>query len=218
MNRHKKQINIIIILFIGTFFNKIRHWHNLRTTWHSFAIYMVIPICYHRYRDKSCIENAGKKHSRLPPAFFIVQGGEKLRKKLRQILHSDKGEASYISTFVYILVVVVLIAFIINVFHVISVKQEMDLIADQVVKQIQLNGGTNSDTDALFNYLASELNEVDGLIYQVTCSGATNRIQLGTPFYVSVTGRCYLGGFWNFNLVPIGIRAQGSGVSEHYWK
>lgn len=128
-----------------------------------------------------------------------------MKKKLRQILRSDRGEASYISTFVYILVVVVLIAFIINVFHIISVKQEMDLIADQVVKQIQLNGGTSSDTDTLFNYLASELSEVDGLTYQVTSSGATSKIQLGTPFYVSVTGRCYLGGFWNFNLVPIGI-------------
>ena len=141
-----------------------------------------------------------------------------MKKKLQRVLRSEKGEASYISTFVYILVVVVLIAFIINVFHVISVKQEMDLIADQVVKQIQLNGGTSSDTDALFTFLASELSEVDNLTYQVTSSGSTSRIQLGTPFYVSVTGRCYLGGFWNFNLVPINIRAQGAGVSEHYWK
>lgn len=141
-----------------------------------------------------------------------------MKKKLRHFLRSNKGDASYISTFVYILVVVVLIAYIINIFHVISVKQEMDLIADQVVKQILLNGGTSSDTDALFNYLVSELSEVDDLTYQVTSSGATNKIQLGTPFYVSVTGRCYLGGFWNFNLVPISIRAQGAGVSEHYWK
>lgn len=94
----------------------------------------------------------------------------------------------------------------------------MDLIADQVVKQIQLNGGTSSDIDALFNYLASELSEVDGLTYQVTSFGATSKIQLGTPFYVSVMGRYYLGGFWNFNLVPISIRAQDAEVSKHYWK
>ena len=141
-----------------------------------------------------------------------------MNKKLRQILRSEKGEASYISTFVYILVVVVLIAFIINVFHVISVKQEMDLISDQLVKQIQLGGGTSSETDALFSYLASELNEVSDLDYQVDSSGSTSRIQLGTPFYVSVTGRCYLGGFWKFNLIPINIQAHGAGVSEHYWK
>lgn len=141
-----------------------------------------------------------------------------MKKKLRQILYSEKGEASYLSTFIYILVTVILITFIINVFHIITVKQEMDHIADQLVKQIQLGGGTSSETDELFEFLASEVNEVDGLDYQVDSSGSTGRIQLGTPFYVSVTGRCYLGGFWKFNLVPINIRAQGAGVSEHYWK
>lgn len=145
-------------------------------------------------------------------------GGDILKKRIRRLLLSERGDSSYISSFVYILVVAIMIAFIINVFHIISVKQEMDHISNQLVKQIQLNGGKSSDTDALFNYLASELSEVSGLTYQVTSSGSTDRIQIGTPFYVSVTGRCYLGGFWKFNLVPINIRAQGAGVSEHYWK
>ena len=141
-----------------------------------------------------------------------------MKKRIRRLLLSERGDSSYISSFVYILVVAIMIAFIINVFHIISVKQEMDHISDQLVKQIQLNGGKSSDTDALFNYLASELSEVSGLTYQVTSSGSTDRIQIGTPFYVSVTGRCYLGGFWKFKLVPINSRAQGAGVSEHYWK
>ena len=29
---------------------------------------------------------------------------------------------------------------------------------------------------------------------------------------------CSLGGFWNFRLINITIRATGAGVSEHYWK
>lgn len=94
----------------------------------------------------------------------------------------------------------------------------MDLIADQLVKQIQLNGGTNGDTAALFAFLSAGVNDVENLQYAVTCSGQSTRIQIGTPFYVTVTGRCHLGGFWRFNLVPIDVRAQGAGVSEHYWK
>ena len=90
--------------------------------------------------------------------------------------------------------------------------------ADQLVKQIQLNGGASAETESLFDYLADEINEVDDLTYQITSSGNTSRIQIGTPFYVSVTGRCYLGGMWKFNLIPINMRAQGAGVSEHYWK
>ena len=133
---------------------------------------------------------------------------------IKKIIRSERGDVSYISTFVYILVAMIMVAFILNVFHIISVKQEMDHISDQLVKQIQLNG----DTGALFSYLAAPLSEVEGLTYQVTSSGSTNRIQIGTPFYVTVTGRCYLGGFWKLNLVPIDIKANGAGVSEHYWK
>lgn len=139
-------------------------------------------------------------------------------KKIMHPLRSEAGEASYISTFVYILVVAVLIAFIINVFHIISVKQEMDHCADQFVKQIQLSGGVNSETASLFAYLSGEMNEVQDLNYQISCSGSSSRIQIGSPFYVTVTGRCYLGGFWKFRLVPINLTANGAGVSEHYWK
>ena len=101
---------------------------------------------------------------RLYACAFYYPGGDILRKKLKRLLLSERGDSSYISSFIYILVAVVLIAFIINVFHIISTKQEMDHIADQLVKQIQLNG------------------------------------------------------FWKFNLVPINVRSQGAGVSEHYWK
>lgn len=141
-----------------------------------------------------------------------------MTKDVRRILSSERGDSSYISSFIYVLVVVIMIAFIINVFHIISVKQEMDHMADQIVKQIQLNGGTSADTESLFNFLADQLQDVEDLTYTITCSGDSEFIQLGTPFYVSVTGRCYLGGFWNFDIVPINIRSQGAGVSEHYWK
>ena len=148
--------------------------------------------------------------------YFFKSGGDRLY--IRKLLKSERGDASYISTFVYILAAMIMVAFILNVFHLISVKQEMDHISDQLVKQIQLNGGTNADTGALFSYLAAPLSEVEGLTYSVTTSGSTGRIQIGTPFYVTVTGRCYLGGFWKLNLVPIDIKANGAGVSEHYWK
>lgn len=59
-----------------------------------------------------------------------------MKKKIRRLLLSERGDSSYISSFVYILAVVIMIVFIINVFHIISVKQEMDHMADQMVKQI----------------------------------------------------------------------------------
>lgn len=139
-------------------------------------------------------------------------------KKIIYLLRSEKGEASYISTFVYILVAAILTAFIINAFQIITVKQEMDHCADQLVKQIQLSGGVNGETASLFAYLSGEMNGVQDLNYQVSCSGPSGRIQIGSPFYVTITGRCHLGGFWKFRLVPVNLAANGAGVSEHYWK
>ena len=59
----------------------------------------------------------------LPVCVFYYPGGDLLKKKLKRLLLSERGDSSYISSFVYILVVVILIAFIINVFYIISVKR-----------------------------------------------------------------------------------------------
>ena len=54
-----------------------------------------------------------------------LQGGDILKKKLRRLLRSERRDASYVSSVIYILVAVILIAFIINVFYTASIKQEI---------------------------------------------------------------------------------------------
>lgn len=141
------------------------------------------------------------------------------------ILKSKKAEATYISTVVYIFIAVLILAFIINVFSIISVKQQLDHCADQMVKQIQLSGGINADTDTLFNYLSGQITGATGITYTVNSTyktprpaGMHNAIQLGTPFYITITGEANLGGFWKLNISRITIVARGAGVSERYWK
>ena len=120
---------------------------------------------------------------------------------------------------------VILLAFIIDLFGIISTKQELDHAADQMVKQIQLSGGINSETDSLFDFLCSEIEGAENITYSIdatyktpTPSGMSRAIQLGTPFYITIEGEAKLGGFWNLDLVNITVVARGSGVSEHYWK
>ena len=72
-------------------------------------------------------------------------------------MKSERGEANYFSTVFFIFIAVVLLAFIIDLFGIISTKQELDHAADQMVKQIQLSGGINNDTDSLFEFLCSEI-------------------------------------------------------------
>jgi len=132
-------------------------------------------------------------------------------------LKSDRAEADYISTVVFVFVAVLILAFVLNLFSIISVKRQLDLAADQMVKQIQLAGGVNGDTDALFAFLSSEITGAQNITYTVDAPNAA-RIQLGTPFFVTVTGRANLGGMWNFNVSIVTIESRGAGVSEHYWK
>lgn len=87
-----------------------------------------------------------------------------------------------------------------------------------MVKQIQLSGGVNGETESLFRFLSSEVEGAENISYSIDTSGSASRIQLGDPFNVTITGKARLGGFWNFNLVHITVVARGAGVSEHYWK
>ncbi len=148
-----------------------------------------------------------------------------LHRKLRKALGNDRGDANYFSTVVFIFIAVLLLAFIIDLFSIISTKQELDHCADQMVKQIQLSGGVNAETEELFRFLCSQISGAENISYSIdttyktpTPSGMHNAIQLGTPFYITITGEAKLGGFWNFDLVRINIVSRGAGVSEHYWK
>lgn len=146
-------------------------------------------------------------------------------KKIRRILRDERAEANYFSTMVFIFIAVLLLAFIIDLFSIISTKQELDLCADQMVKQIQLSGGVNAETEQLFNFLCSQIEGAENISYSInasyktpTPSGMNRAIQLGNPFYLTIQGEAKLGGFWNFDLVRINIVSRAAGVSEHYWK
>lgn len=146
-------------------------------------------------------------------------------KKIRRALGNERGEANYFSTVVFIFIAVLLLAFIIDLFSIISTKQELDHCADQMVKLIQLSGGVNRETEELFNFLCSQIEGADNISYSIdatyktpTPSGMTRAIQLGIPFYITIEGEAKLGGFWNFDLVHITVVSRGAGVSEHYWK
>lgn len=145
--------------------------------------------------------------------------------RLKKLLKSEKGEATYISSVVYVFAVVVCIALILNVFSVLMTKTKLDSCADQMTKQIQLAGGTNADTQTLFAYIQSNIPSAENVRYSIdtryktpTPSGMRSAIQLGTPFYITVSADAQLGGFWKVLPVRFTITAKGAGVSEKYWK
>ena len=116
--------------------------------WHCFALLPQIYICYTWYSQKFCRRPFPiKRNGRFAVKVVVII----IIKKIRRILQDERAEANYFSTMVFIFIAVLLLAFIIDLFSIISTKQELDLCADQMVKQIQLSGGVNAETEQLFN-------------------------------------------------------------------
>lgn len=118
---------------------------------------------------------------------------------------------------------VVVLAVIMDVLAVIMTKQKLDSAADQVTRQIQLAGKVDEDTEALLDFLSTDLGKADNLSYTVdtdyiTKEGCSTAIQLGTPFYLTITADLELGGFWQITGLPMTLRSTAAGVSERYWK
>ena len=136
-----------------------------------------------------------------------------------KILSQKKAEGTYISTVIFVLIAVIFIGLIINLFSIIAAKSQMDAAADQLTRQIQLAGEVNSDTDHLFSDITGHISAAENIQYSVSTHYLTGKkIQLSTPFSVTVTGTAYLGGFGDFNIFPINLVSYGAGVSEEYWK
>ena len=135
------------------------------------------------------------------------------------VLKTKRAEGTYISTVIFVLIAVIFIGLIINLFSIIAAKSQMDAAADQLTRQIQLAGEVNSDTDHLFSDITGHISAAENIQYSVSTHYLTGKkIQLSTPFSVTVTGTAYLGGFGDFNIFPINLVSYGAGVSEEYWK
>lgn len=136
-----------------------------------------------------------------------------------KILSQKKAEGTYISTVVFVLIAVIFIGLVINLFSIIAAKSQMDAAADQLTRQIQLAGEVSADTDRLFSDITGHIGAAENIRYTVSTHYLTGKkIQLATPFSVTVTGTAYLGGFGEFNIFPINLVSYGAGVSEEYWK
>lgn len=59
-----------------------------------------------------------------------------------------------------------------DIFSIISTKQELDHCVNQMVKQIQLSGGVNGETESLFRFLSSEMEGAENISYSIDTSGS----------------------------------------------
>lgn len=136
-----------------------------------------------------------------------------------KLLKSKRGEGTYIDTVIFVIIAAIFISFILNLFSIISAKQQMDVCADQLTRQIQLSGEVNTETENLFKIICGKIWAVDNINYAIdTTYYDEKKIQLGVPFEVTITATAYLGGFGEIDLFPIELVSTSAGISEEYWK
>ena len=145
-----------------------------------------------------------------------------MRKRIQTLLTDERGDATYTGVIIFTVIAMVTVVFLLNVMSVVMMKSELDAAADQVARQIQLAGGVDSDTEDLIDYLRNGINaeNIEFVINTnfITAQGCNTCIQIGTPFYLTVTADTKLGGFFTFADYPLTMTSRAAGVSEVYWK
>ena len=138
---------------------------------------------------------------------------------MKKHLNNTRGEGDYITTTILVVVVVMMIALVINVFSLVVAKQKMDACANQMVRQIQLAGEVNADTQTMFDTITADIYGITTPSYTVNTTYLTDsKIQLGTGFTVTITARITLGDFGDVLAIPLTVTSTSAGVSEVYHK
>lgn len=135
----------------------------------------------------------------------------------KKILSSRKAEG-YIDMCVGVVVFVMILVIAINIFSFITLKVEMDQIAEDLIESATYSG--EFDTD----FWNADMYNLDEYYYYDIDYGADKyfneayrRVQLGTRMWVTISKDTYVKGLGIFK-IPVTVSVTRSGLSERYWK
>lgn len=133
-------------------------------------------------------------------------------KKMMKAFKNNRGEG-YIDVVVLVLCAMLVIAVAVKVFPAYIVKQQVDTIATELVREAEITGQVGTETSRREQLLA----EKNGISPTVVWS-KKGKIQLNEEISVVVTYEVNIGMFNGFSSFPITLRGEAMGKSEVYWK
>lgn len=132
-------------------------------------------------------------------------------------LKNRKAEG-YIDVAIAVLVIVFLLVLALSVFKLVTLKQDMKYMCEELVKTATLNGKVGEEVDERFEELCAETGVRPRLTITATYFNAsTKTVQLGDTITVKLTYETSLVGFGDFEL-PFEVSVSSSGLSRIYWK
>jgi len=135
---------------------------------------------------------------------------------IKKILLNRKGEG-YIDVVIMVLCSMMVIVLALNVFSFLTLKQDLDYYAKEMVTVAAVNGTMNGTE---ISNRITELTEETGLNPTITYEGEgyndPDRVQLGKTIFVTLTINTSFKGFGVFNF-PLTLKAKCSGLSQVHW-
>ena len=132
-------------------------------------------------------------------------------------LKNKRGEG-YIDMCVGVVVFVMVLVIAINIFSFITLRIELDQIADELIEEATYRGAFDGEFSMRDDAM------MDQFFYYDIETGADKyfntslrRVQLGDPMWVKVSVDTYIKGLGVFK-IPVTVTVKKSGLSERYWK
>lgn len=136
---------------------------------------------------------------------------------MKKLWKSRRGEG-YVDMCVGVVVFVMILVIAINIFSFITLRIEMDQIADELIEAATYSGCFGSDfwdrdRDLIDDYFFYDIDCGADQYYNSTYE----RVQLGNKMWVKVSYDTYIKGLGVFK-IPVTLTVKRSGLSQKYWK
>lgn len=136
---------------------------------------------------------------------------------MKKLWKSRRGEG-YVDMCVGVVVFVMILVIAINIFSFITLRIEMDQIADELIETATYSGCFGSDfwdrdSDMIDDYFFYDLDYGADRYYNTRYE----RVQLGNKMWVKVSYDTYIKGLGVFK-IPVTLTVKRSGLSQKYWK
>lgn len=138
--------------------------------------------------------------------------------KLLKPIKATKAEG-YIDAVVGVIAAMMVIVLALNIFSFLTLKQDMDHFAKELIDKATTYGRTNEQATERYNELCDELGISPSVSYSGTSyyNSSTEKVQLGETIRVTLTYKTYVKGLGVFK-IPVTLNARFSGLSQKYWK
>jgi hypothetical protein len=133
-------------------------------------------------------------------------------------MKNNKRGDGYIDVVISVLVSMMMIALALNVFSFLTLKQDVDYFAKEMINCSVANGMTTGQVNIRYNELVAETGIAPTVLWNTTYfSSSQKTVQLGNTIQVTLTLSSNVKGLGIFN-IPVTLIAKHSGISQKYWK